>query len=215
MSLRQEQTAARAEAPCGTVIKCNKKVLRCGEMEFCPSPGPRVQDGSEATTFARAPGFSSAVEHVGDSHSELRRRQLLPAIPCRSRGERVSFFSERAPRQPAAVTAPVTGSANTAVTWSVNGAAGGSSALRTISSSGADTAPPDLLNPASVTVTATTQADSTKSASATVEITSDATLSIQSLPATSSIQTRAMLQLRPVRNPPRVPMHQPFAPCTR
>lgn len=60
-------------------------------------------------------------------------------------------------------TATVTGSTNTAVTWSTPGPG-------TVSASGLYTAPVSTTTPASVTVTATAQADSTKSASTTVSI---------------------------------------------
>jgi len=66
-------------------------------------------------------------------------------------------------------TATVTGTANTAVTWQVNGAAGGNSTNGTISASGLYTAP--AASPASgITVTAVSQADTTKNASANVSI---------------------------------------------
>jgi len=67
-------------------------------------------------------------------------------------------------------TATVTGSSNTAVTWSVNGSNGGNGTVGTVSSSGLYTAPVSVPNPATVTVTATSQADSTKSDSASVTI---------------------------------------------
>ncbi len=60
-------------------------------------------------------------------------------------------------------TATVTGSTNTAVTWSVTGSG-------TISSSGLYTAPVSLTTPGSATVKATPQADTSKSASATITI---------------------------------------------
>jgi hypothetical protein len=63
--------------------------------------------------------------------------------------------------------ATVTGTSNTAVTWTVLGGA----ANGTISSTGLYTAPATVPNPPQVTVNATGQADSTKSASATVTVT--------------------------------------------
>jgi hypothetical protein len=74
--------------------------------------------------------------------------------------------------------ATVTNTTNTSVTWSVNGIGGGSSAIGTISSSGLFTAPSDLPSPASVTITATSQVDTTKSASASVTVASDIVLTI-------------------------------------
>ncbi len=61
-------------------------------------------------------------------------------------------------------TASVSGSGNTAVTWSVSPAAG------SVSSSGMYTAPSSISTQQNVTVTATSQADSTRSASATITL---------------------------------------------
>jgi hypothetical protein len=66
--------------------------------------------------------------------------------------------------------ATVTGSTDTAVNWAVNGVMGGSSTVGTISASGSYTAPSTVPNPANVTVTAISQADTTKIASAAVQI---------------------------------------------
>jgi hypothetical protein len=67
-----------------------------------------------------------------------------------------------------AFTATVTGTTNLAVTWNVNGVAGGNSSVRTINA-GNYTAP--AMSPgASVTVTAVSVADPTKSDSATVTL---------------------------------------------
>jgi hypothetical protein len=67
-------------------------------------------------------------------------------------------------------TATVTGTSNTAVTWSVNDVVGGDSTVGTISASGLYTAPATVPNPATVTVKATSQADTSKSASATLTV---------------------------------------------
>ena len=74
-------------------------------------------------------------------------------------------------------TATVTGSTNTAVTWQVNGVTGGSSASGLVSTTELGTAsealflgPAAVPSPASVSVTAVSQADPTKSATATVTI---------------------------------------------
>jgi uncharacterized protein (DUF1800 family) len=58
--------------------------------------------------------------------------------------------------------ATVTGSTNTSVTWSVNGVAGGNATTGTINASGVYTAPVNLPNPNTITVTATSAADATK-----------------------------------------------------
>jgi hypothetical protein len=74
-------------------------------------------------------------------------------------------------------TATVTGSTNTAVTWQVNGVSGGSSTNGLVSTTVLNTAnealflaPATVPSPASVSVTAISQADPTKSATATVTI---------------------------------------------
>ncbi len=67
-------------------------------------------------------------------------------------------------------TAHVTGSSNTSVSWSIAGAGCSGVNCGTISSSGFYTAPATVPNPSVVTVTATSQADTTKSASAQVSI---------------------------------------------
>ena len=67
-------------------------------------------------------------------------------------------------------SAVVQNTSNTAVTWQVNGVTGGNATVGTISSSGLYTAPGVVPNPATVTVTAVSQADATKSAAAQVTI---------------------------------------------
>ncbi|MDB6162051.1 MAG: peptidase and in kexin sedolisin [Gammaproteobacteria bacterium] len=83
-------------------------------------------------------------------------------------------------------TAAVTNTSNTAVTWSVNGVAGGSATVGMISAAGVYKAPASVPTPATVTVTATSAADATKSASAQVTITTPITVSIT--PTTASVQ---------------------------
>lgn len=91
------------------------------------------------------------------------------------------------------LTATVTNTVNTAVSWSVSGIAGGNSAVGTIAaaSPGADTgvytAPQILPASVSVTITATSQADSSASASASVQIQSD--ISVSLMPASVSVAT--------------------------
>ncbi len=80
-------------------------------------------------------------------------------------------------------TATVSGTANTSVAWTVNGIAGGNSTIGTVSAAGLYTAPQNLPTPASVTLTATSQADNTKSANATVAMQSDLVLTISPDPA--------------------------------
>jgi hypothetical protein len=68
-------------------------------------------------------------------------------------------------------TATVLNTTNKTVTWKVNGIAGGNGSVGTISTSGLYKAPNSVPNPAVVTVSATSAADTSKSASAAVTIT--------------------------------------------
>lgn len=75
-------------------------------------------------------------------------------------------------------TATVTNTTNTGVNWSVGGVVGGNATIGTISTTGAYQAPVGLPSPATVQVTATSQADAKKSATAAVTIESDIGVSI-------------------------------------
>ena len=88
-----------------------------------------------------------------------------------------------------AFTDMVANTTNTAVTWSVNGVAGGSSSAGTITTSGTFTAPADLPSPLIVQVTATSVADSTKSATAQLAITSDIAIALS--PPNASVELGA------------------------
>jgi len=92
-------------------------------------------------------------------------------------------------------TATVQNASNTAVTWQVNSVTGGNSTSGTISTSGLYAAPATVPNPATVTVTAISQADSTKSASAQVTITTTpAVVSITISPTSANVTTGATQQ---------------------
>jgi len=67
-------------------------------------------------------------------------------------------------------SARVSHSANTTVSWSVNSTPGGSSALGTVDSSGNYTAPTTLPSPNTISITATSAADNTQSASSAVTL---------------------------------------------
>jgi hypothetical protein len=69
-----------------------------------------------------------------------------------------------------AFTATVQNAANTSVIWKVNGVTGGTSTVGTISSLGTYKAPSSVPSPSTVTVTAVSVADPTKSASAVVTV---------------------------------------------
>ena len=66
--------------------------------------------------------------------------------------------------------ATVTGTTKTSVAWSVNGVAGGNATTGTISAAGLYTAPVNLPNPNTVTVTASSAADATKTANGGVTL---------------------------------------------
>jgi hypothetical protein len=83
-----------------------------------------------------------------------------------------------------AFTANITGETNTAVTWEVNGVAGGNSTVGTIDDTGLYTAPSAVPSPALVTITAVSQADPTVSGSYPITI---ATAPTASQPAAQTI----------------------------
>ena len=86
--------------------------------------------------------------------------------------------------------ATVTGTSNTAATWSVAGGAANGS----ISSTGLYAAPATAPNSPQVTVTATSQADSTKSASATVTVTNASPTSVSVSPGAATVANFGMQQ---------------------
>ena len=88
-------------------------------------------------------------------------------------------------------SASVSGTTNTAVTWSVGGAADG-----TISANGVYTAPATVPTPARVTVTATSQADLSKSSSAIVTVQP----SVQVVPQTVTLQVNGVQQFNATVN---------------
>ena len=87
------------------------------------------------------------------------------------------------------LTATVSNSTDNAVTWSVNGVAGGTAQAGTISADGVYTAPTELPSGGTVQVTATSHADSSKSASASVSVSSD--ISIVLSPNVASVELGA------------------------
>ena len=85
--------------------------------------------------------------------------------------------------------ATVTGTTNTAVTWQVNGTAGGSAAAGTITSNGLYTAPNTIPNPATVTVTAVLTANASDSGSASVTIAQQVAVTVSPNPISVAIFT--------------------------
>jgi parallel beta-helix repeat protein len=93
-------------------------------------------------------------------------------------------------------TAKVTGTLNTAVTWTVNGIQGGNSMVGTISSSGLYTAPAALPNSTNVTIQATSQASTSASGNEPLTITSDIGVSVATNPVgMSSVFPGGSIQL--------------------
>jgi serine protease len=89
-----------------------------------------------------------------------------------------------------AFTASVGDTSNTAVTWQVNGIAGGNTTYGTISTAGLYSAPAVIPSPATVMVTAVSAADTTRSAWTQLTITSSA-ISVSVSPSTASVVTGA------------------------
>jgi hypothetical protein len=81
--------------------------------------------------------------------------------------------------------AMVSGSTDSAVTWEVNGVANGDAISGTVSGTGLYTAPAAMPNPASVTVTAISQANPSDQASAIVTL--QAATGVSVLPATATV----------------------------
>jgi len=81
-------------------------------------------------------------------------------------------------------TATVTGTANTAVSWSISGGATDGS----ITAAGVYTAPSVVPSPAQVTVTATSKADTSKFGSAAVTVTSQSSSTVAVSPASVSVE---------------------------
>ena len=84
-------------------------------------------------------------------------------------------------------TATVTGSSNTGVTWQVAGVNGGNSSVGTISSSGLYTAPSSATTPLAVSISAVSDVDATKSASASVVVHGAITVAVS--PNSARVQT--------------------------
>lgn len=90
--------------------------------------------------------------------------------------------------------ATVANTTNLAVTWNVNGIAGGNSTVGTISAAGLYTAPQILPQQPSVIVQAISQADAAASGSASVTIIGSSTVTVTIAPATASVVLGATQQ---------------------
>ena len=89
-----------------------------------------------------------------------------------------------------AFSATVANTSDTSVFWSINGVLGGSPQIGIISPDGLFTAPADLPPGGKVQVTATSHADSSKSSTAGVTVTSDITVSVS--PVSASVELGAL-----------------------
>jgi uncharacterized protein (DUF1800 family) len=89
----------------------------------------------------------------------------VPTAPTANPAVTISGASQARLGSSVQLTATVSNTSNTAVSWQVNGVAGGSSTTGTISSAGLYTPPVTIPNPNTVTITAVTQATPTASAS--------------------------------------------------
>jgi hypothetical protein len=87
-------------------------------------------------------------------------------------------------------SATVTNTADTSVFWSVNGISGGSPQVGTISPDGLFTAPADIPSGGKVQVTATSHADSSRSSTAGLTVSSDIAVSLS--PVSSSVELGAL-----------------------
>ena len=93
-------------------------------------------------------------------------------------------------------SASISGSANTAVTWSVNGISGGNATIGTITSGGVYTAPAALPNPSNVTIQAVSAANPNSSASASVTLAPPPPpISVSVSPSAASVSLGSTLSL--------------------
>lgn len=91
-------------------------------------------------------------------------------------------------------TSTVQNATDTSVSWSVNGTRGGSSTFGSVSNVGVYTAPLPLPASSTVNVTATSNADPTKSDTAVVTITTPPPIVVSVLPSNSTLQTGSSQQ---------------------
>ena len=177
----QGEVSLSAPAPSGgTVISINDaspSIASISPATFTVAQGQsegyfsyRGISAGLATISATAPGFTSASAEI--SVASPVAVSLLPGSVTLT------------PSQTQQFAASVSGSLNTAVTWSLSPTVG------TISSKGLYTAPASITSAQAVTITATSVADSSKSASALVSLTPNPslsmTLSASSLPSGQS-----------------------------
>jgi hypothetical protein len=117
----------------------------------------------------------TAVSAADPSQSKSATVTVTAAAPAVTVSVSPSIASVRAGTGTQAFVATVKAATNTAVTWAVNGMVGGNSTVGKISSGGVYTAPVTAPAQPTVTVTATSVQDTTKSGKATVTVTTAST----------------------------------------
>jgi uncharacterized protein (DUF1800 family) len=107
------------------------------------------------------PGTNTSKALTAQVKGALINVQVTPATGVLRAGQQQVF------------AATVTGTTNTGVTWSVNGVAGGNATVGTIVGNGNYLAPTMLPNPNTITVTATSVADTTAAGNASITLGND------------------------------------------
>jgi hypothetical protein len=135
-----------------------------------PTPGFSGDGGTATSAELDAPsgvfGTLTGKVLIADTNN-ARIRELAPAQLTVTVAPSTATVVLNALQQ---YTATVTGNANTAVSWFVNGVEGGNSTIGTISTTGLFQAPATLPSPATVTIIAVSQVDNTTSGSAQATI---------------------------------------------
>jgi hypothetical protein len=137
-----------------------------------------------------------ATSNADTTKSATASITIVPPSPATSISVTMSpTTASLTPQQTQQFNATVSGSSNTSVSWSVNGVAGGNTTVGKVSSTGLYTAPAAVPSPSTVTVQATSNADTTKSATASVTIVPPAaTISVTMSPTSASLTPRQTQQ---------------------
>jgi hypothetical protein len=152
-----------------------------GSSPCAPPPGPisgSVDYLAPATIPAPNPVTLTATSQADPTRSGTAQATILPPAPVSISIAPAYVFVAPAgqPGSTQQFTTAVSGTSNGAVTWGVTSAVPGQgcsgSACGTIDNNGLYTAPANAPSPNAIAVTATSQADPTKSATATVAVTS-------------------------------------------
>ncbi|MFN0121366.1 MAG: DUF1800 family protein [Blastocatellia bacterium] len=156
--------------------------ISAGGLYTAPAVAPASPVTIRASSAANSERYGTATVTVSGSAPQTVAVAISPASASPQTGATQQF------------TATVSGSANTAVTWQVNGVTGGGATNGTISNSGLYTAPA-AIPPGNVTVKAISQADPTKSASAAITVTAQPiTVAITISPGAATLNAGAAQQ---------------------